>query len=56
LRRAESVAAYLVTNFNIEKQRLVLQWFGALNPEASNTTAEGRALNRRVVIGINLAD
>jgi OOP family OmpA-OmpF porin len=47
-RRAESVAAYLMNNANIEEDRIVLQWFGQTNPVAGNDTAEGRRMNRRV--------
>ena len=47
-RRAQSVADYLIENFNISPDRIVLAWYGEANPIASNETAEGRALNRRV--------
>jgi fibro-slime domain-containing protein len=47
-RRAESVKAYLVQNFNIAASRLTTQGFGFSKPIASNATAEGRAENRRV--------
>ncbi|MBW1998168.1 MAG: OmpA family protein [Deltaproteobacteria bacterium] len=48
-RRAESVANYLTSRFNISQDRIVLQWYGPANPVASNDTPEGRAKNRRVV-------
>ena len=50
--RAESVAQYLVQNFNIDPFRLVLFWYGSLDPLADNATAQGRALNRRVEIEV----
>jgi len=51
-RRAQSVADYLMNNFNITPERLVMSWYGLLNPVASNDTPEGRALNRRVELAI----
>jgi OOP family OmpA-OmpF porin len=60
--RAESVKNYLMqkeifsaaeANISaIAEQRLVTVWYGPVVPEASNTTAEGRQLNRRVRISI----
>ena len=47
-RRAESAAAYLQKNANIDADRIVVDWFGKLNPVADNGTPEGRRLNRRV--------
>nr|WP_320010022.1 OmpA family protein [uncultured Desulfobulbus sp.] len=49
-RRAESVQRYLQNNFGISKNRILLYWYGYANPVASNTTPEGRQLNRRVTI------
>jgi OOP family OmpA-OmpF porin len=51
-RRAETVADYVESNFNITPDRLVLLWFGQENPIASNATRESRRLNRRVEIAI----
>ena len=51
-RRVESVRDYLVQYFNLDPGRLVLQWYGAANPIASNDTPEGRQKNRRVEIDI----
>ncbi len=51
-RRAESVAGYLMNNHNIASDRVVVLWYGMTNPVASNTTPEGRALNRRVEIAV----
>lgn len=47
--RAQSVANYLLAK-NIAPQRVVSQGFGPQNPIASNDTAAGRQLNRRVEI------
>jgi len=49
-RRAQSVKAYLVTRFGIASARLETQGYGPDRPIASNATAEGRALNRRVEV------
>ena len=46
--RAESAADYLMRNFNIGAERIVTQWYGEAAPVASNDTAEGRGMNRRV--------
>ena len=53
-RRAESAAAYLMNNANVDEDRIVLQWFGKLNPVAGNDTAEGRSMNRRVEIAVGM--
>ena len=51
-RRAESVKNYLVENFGIDASRLSSVGYGESKPVASNETAEGRQLNRRVVANI----
>ncbi len=51
-RRAESVRKYLQKNFNIDGKRLLPYWYGYAKPVASNSTAEGRQLNRRVTISV----
>jgi len=51
-RRVESVANYLSTNYNIDPNRIILHWYGTANPVASNSTEEGRQLNRRVEVEI----
>jgi len=53
-RRAESVKAYLVKNFAIPEARFVTVGNGAAKPMASNTTEDGRALNRRTDIKVVL--
>ncbi len=53
-RRVQSVADYLASNFNIGEDRMVVMWYGALNPVATNDTEEGRRLNRHVEIGVGL--
>jgi OOP family OmpA-OmpF porin len=52
LRRAESVADYLLDNFNIPSDRVVVNYYGPANPVASNATPEGRAMNRRVEVAV----
>jgi outer membrane protein OmpA-like peptidoglycan-associated protein len=47
-RRAQSVVTYLVQNFAIDPMRLTARGYGESNPVASNSTPEGKALNRRV--------
>ena len=53
-RRAESAAAYLMNSANVDQDRIVLQWFGKLNPVAGNDTAEGRSMNRRVEVAVGI--
>lgn len=52
-RRAESVSRYLQRNFRISKDRILTHWYGYANPVASNSTAKGRQLNRRVSVEIH---
>ena len=47
-RRAASVRSYLVEKENISADRITLSGFGYEDPVASNETAQGRSLNRRV--------
>jgi OOP family OmpA-OmpF porin len=47
-RRAASVRQYLVDKEGIDVTRITLSGFGYEDPVATNKTAEGRALNRRV--------
>jgi outer membrane protein OmpA-like peptidoglycan-associated protein len=50
LARAESVRRYLSEQFQIPADRITVVSYGESNPAAPNTTREGRATNRRVVI------
>ena len=47
--RAQSVESYLISR-GVQPQRITTQGLGSQSPVASNDTAEGRALNRRVEI------
>lgn len=47
LQRADAVKAYLI-NSGISKDRILTKAYGEQVPIASNETAEGRALNRRI--------
>lgn len=49
-RRAESVRAYLEQKFAINRDNILLYWYGYANPIADNDKAEGRQQNRRVTI------
>jgi OOP family OmpA-OmpF porin len=51
-KRANQVKDYLV-KMGVAKERIVATPFGSTNPIASNKTAAGRQLNRRVEIIIN---
>lgn len=48
VRRANSVADYLMAGHGIELSRLTLKGYGETKPIASNENEKGRALNRRV--------
>jgi outer membrane protein OmpA-like peptidoglycan-associated protein len=47
-RRASSVAEWLTERMGIAPERLILTAYGLSHPVADNSTAEGRAKNRRV--------
>ena len=51
-RRAKSVRDYLVSK-GVDASRLTSMGFGESNPIATNDTAEGRALNRRVELNLD---
>jgi NitT/TauT family transport system substrate-binding protein len=53
-KRAQSVKAYLVKNFNLEEKRFVTVGQGSAKPVAPNETEDGRALNRRTDIKVVL--
>ena len=50
-KRALSVTGYLVDK-GLQNSRFTTQWFGETQPKYDNTTAEGRAKNRRVNVAI----
>ncbi len=54
--RAASVANALLDKQLIQPGRLTVQGFAETRPRAENTSADGRALNRRVEIIIDLAE
>ncbi|MCP4402752.1 MAG: OmpA family protein [bacterium] len=47
-RRAESVKQFLVSEFQVEEERLLVKPYGERKPIKDNETTEGRAKNRRV--------
>lgn len=49
--RAESVTNYLISQ-GINSSRFTTKWYGELQPKADNATSEGKAINRRVELGI----
>jgi OOP family OmpA-OmpF porin len=51
-RRADSAANYLMANHNINRDRIVVNYYGETNPVAGNDTDDGRARNRRVEIAV----
>jgi OOP family OmpA-OmpF porin len=51
--RAEAVSAYLVANKTIPADKIDSRGYGPTRPLASNTTPEGRAINRRIDVIIN---
>lgn len=46
--RAEAVANVLTKNYGVSKDRITAEGLGEADPVASNDTAEGRAMNRRI--------
>ncbi len=52
LARAEAVRRYLAEHLQIPTDQISVVSYGESNPSAPNTTREGRALNRRVVIKV----
>ncbi|MFV8282184.1 OmpA family protein [Christiangramia marina] len=49
--RAQAVTGFLVDN-GIEKGRFTTKWYGETQPKYDNSTADGRAKNRRVELAI----
>ncbi len=54
-KRAQKVKDYLVDFHNISADRIVAKGLGPSQPVAENNTASGRALNRRIEIGIAIS-
>lgn len=54
--RASSVANALLRNPDVDPARMQVQGFAETRPRADNLSAEGRALNRRVEIVVDLSD
>jgi outer membrane protein OmpA-like peptidoglycan-associated protein len=52
LARAEAVRRYLADHLQIPADQISVVSYGESNPSAPNTTREGRAVNRRVVIKV----
>lgn len=50
--RAHTILHYLIQKYNADPKRLTACGYGEYQPIASNDTAEGRAMNRRVVISV----
>ena len=48
--RAKAVADFLVKNYGIDPEKILVKGYGPAHPKAPNTTEEGRAANRRVEI------
>lgn len=51
-RRADAVIQYLATKYNVPAYKVFLIGLGKDNPVAKNTTASGRAQNRRVDVSL----
>ncbi|MFA7606366.1 MAG: MotB family protein [Rhodocyclaceae bacterium] len=54
--RASSVANALLRTPDLDPRRLRVQGYADTSPRADNSTAEGRALNRRVEIVVDMSD
>jgi outer membrane protein OmpA-like peptidoglycan-associated protein len=50
--RAEAVMEYLVANKTLPSDKIMAVGYGSVRPLASNETAEGRAINRRIDVVI----
>ena len=49
-KRAQAVSTYLANTYNIDASKFVVVGNGPNNPVADNSTAEGKAQNRRTEI------
>jgi len=54
--RAIAVREYLIANMGKSREQITAIGYGAAKPVASNQTAEGRELNRRIDVVINMSD
>jgi outer membrane protein OmpA-like peptidoglycan-associated protein len=54
--RASAVREYIIANMGISREQVTSVGFGSEKPVASNRTSEGRALNRRIDIVIDLSN
>ena len=52
LERANAVKQKLINEYNVNAEQIMIVGFGSANPVADNSTAEGRANNRRVTAKI----
>jgi outer membrane protein OmpA-like peptidoglycan-associated protein len=50
--RTQNVKNFILEQTRIDPDRVILFWYGDINPVATNDTAEGRQKNRRVEIAI----
>ncbi len=55
-RRAEAIKNWLVTRHGIDPSRITTEGRGSAEPAAPNTTAAGRAKNRRAVIRVTITE
>jgi outer membrane protein OmpA-like peptidoglycan-associated protein len=53
--RASAVREYIIANMGISREQVTSVGYGSEKPVASNRTSEGRALNRRIDIVIDLS-
>ncbi len=53
--RAEAVRQYLVANGTVPFEKIIAVGYGSMRPLASNSTEEGRAMNRRIDVTISPA-
>jgi outer membrane protein OmpA-like peptidoglycan-associated protein len=54
--RASAVREYIIANMGISREQVTSVGYGSEKPVASNRTSEGRALNRRIDIVIDLGN
>jgi len=55
-KRAEAVREYLIANGTVPSDQIIAVGYGSTRPLASNATAEGRAINRRIDVLITPGD